>query len=62
MLAVAPMFIWDVVRNRRIHEAYLIWLAVALPFTGCGACPVGHAMVGGNRTSANGCVIALHGR
>ena len=33
LLAVAPMFIWDVVRNRRIHEAYLIWFAVALPFT-----------------------------
>ncbi len=31
LAAVAPMFIWDVVRNRRIHEAYLIWLAVNLP-------------------------------
>ena len=25
LLAVAPMFIWDVIRNRRVHEAYLIW-------------------------------------
>lgn len=25
LLAVAPMFVWDVIRNRRIHEAYLIW-------------------------------------
>ena len=32
LLAVAPMFFWDVIRNRRIHEAYWIWLAVSLPF------------------------------
>ena len=32
LLAVSPMFIWDVVRNRRVHEAYWIWLAVNLPF------------------------------
>ncbi len=30
--AVSPMFIWDVIRNRRVHEAYWIWLAVCLPF------------------------------
>jgi hypothetical protein len=29
--AVAPMFIWDVVRNGRVHEAYRIWLAIYLP-------------------------------
>jgi hypothetical protein len=28
LLAVSPMFIWDVIRNRRVHEAYLIWLPV----------------------------------
>ena len=33
LLAVSPMFLWDVIRNRRVHEAYLIWIAVALPFT-----------------------------
>jgi hypothetical protein len=33
LLAVAPMFLWDVIRNRRIHRAYWIWLACALPFT-----------------------------
>lgn len=33
LLIVAPMFVWDVVRNRRVHEAYWIWLAVCLPFT-----------------------------
>lgn len=32
LLAVSPMFVWDVIRNRRIHEAYWIWLAVNLPF------------------------------
>lgn len=33
LVAVAPMFLWDVIRNRRIHQAYWIWLAIALPFT-----------------------------
>lgn len=33
LLAVSPMFVWDVVRNRTIHPAYLIWLGVSLPFT-----------------------------
>lgn len=32
LVAVSPMFIWDVVRNRRVHRAYWIWLAVNLPF------------------------------
>ena len=31
MLAVSPMFVWDVIRNRRIHEAYLIWIGINLP-------------------------------
>ena len=22
LLAVAPMFVWDVIRNRQVHEAY----------------------------------------
>jgi hypothetical protein len=25
------MFIWDVVRNRRVHEAYWIWAAFYVP-------------------------------
>jgi hypothetical protein len=29
--AVMPMFIWDVVRNRRVHEAYWIWAAIYVP-------------------------------
>ena len=29
---VAPMFIWDVVRNRGVHKAYWIWLAINIPF------------------------------
>jgi hypothetical protein len=32
LLAIAPMFLWDVTRNRSIHPAYVIWLAVNLPF------------------------------
>lgn len=32
LLAVSPMFIWDVVRNRYVHKAYWIWLGIALPF------------------------------
>ena len=30
LLALAPMFVWDVLRNRRIHRAYLVFLAVVL--------------------------------
>lgn len=33
LLAVSPMFLWDVFRNRTVHPAYVIWLAVSLPFT-----------------------------
>jgi hypothetical protein len=31
LLAVAPMFIWDLVRTRSVHKAYWIWLAFMLP-------------------------------
>jgi hypothetical protein len=31
VLAASPMLIWDVLRNRRVHEAYWIWLAVYVP-------------------------------
>jgi hypothetical protein len=31
LLAVSPMFLWDVFRNRRVHAAYGIWLAVFVP-------------------------------
>jgi hypothetical protein len=31
LLAVAPLFIWDIIRNRRIHEAYAFWAAIYLP-------------------------------
>ena len=30
LLAVAPLFIWDVFENRAVHRAYLIWLAGGL--------------------------------
>lgn len=29
---VAPMFLWDVARNRAVHPAYVIWLLIGLPF------------------------------
>ncbi len=32
LLAVSPMFAWDVIRNRSVHPAYVIWLAINLPF------------------------------
>jgi hypothetical protein len=30
LLAVAPMFVWDLLRTRSIHKAYWIWLAFLL--------------------------------
>lgn len=32
LLAVTPMFLWDVIRNRKVHRAYWIWLGINLPF------------------------------
>ena len=32
LAALSPMFLWDVIRNRRVHEAYVIWAAICLPF------------------------------
>ena len=31
LLLLSPMIVWDIVRNRRVHSAYLIWLALLLP-------------------------------
>ncbi|NKI36370.1 hypothetical protein HFP89_14460 [Wenzhouxiangella sp. XN79A] len=31
LLAVAPMFTWDVLRTRKVHRAYGLWLAGFLP-------------------------------
>ena len=31
LLAVAPMFAWDLVRTRSVHKAYWIWLAFMVP-------------------------------
>jgi hypothetical protein len=33
VLAFSPMFIWDLMRNRSVHRAYLIWAAFFLPVT-----------------------------
>jgi hypothetical protein len=32
LAAISPMLIWDLVRNRSVHRAYWICLAVYLPF------------------------------
>lgn len=32
VLAISPMLVWDLVRNRHLHKAYWIWLALFLPF------------------------------
>lgn len=32
LLAISPMFVWDVVRNGYVHRAYWIWLGIFLPF------------------------------
>ena len=32
LVAVAPMFLWDVLRNSSVHRAYVIWIAVNIPF------------------------------
>ena len=29
--AAGPLLAWDVIRNRRVHEAYLAWAAIYLP-------------------------------
>lgn len=31
LLALAPLFIWDVLRNRSIYKAYRIFLAFMVP-------------------------------
>jgi len=31
LVALSPMFIWDVVRTRKVHDAYWIWLAIYVP-------------------------------
>lgn len=31
LLAIVPMFVWDLIRTRTIHRAYLIWLALVVP-------------------------------
>lgn len=33
LFAVSPMLLWDVVRNRSLHRAWLIWIGISLPFT-----------------------------
>lgn len=32
LLAVSPMLLWDVIRNRTVHKAYLVWLGLLVVF------------------------------
>jgi len=36
VLAISPMLLWDVIRNRFVHRAYLIWFGVFVPFAVAG--------------------------
>lgn len=31
LVLLAPMVVWDIIRNRYVHRAYVIWFAVSLP-------------------------------
>lgn len=31
LIAIAPLFVWDVVRSRSVHKAYVIWAAFTIP-------------------------------
>jgi hypothetical protein len=31
LVVISPMLVWDVARNRRVHEAYWLWLSIWLP-------------------------------
>jgi hypothetical protein len=31
LVAIAPMFVWDLVRTHKVHKAYVIWALVSLP-------------------------------
>jgi len=31
-LAMAPLFLWDVLRHRSVHRAYRVWIGLFLPF------------------------------
>jgi hypothetical protein len=31
LLAITPMFVWDLVRLRSVHKAYWVWLAIMAP-------------------------------
>lgn len=33
LVAISPMLTWDLVRNRRVHKAYWIWLGLSLPLS-----------------------------
>ena len=58
LLAVSPMFVWDVIRNRRVHEAYWIWLGIYVPVALVDEPAVGHAVVARDGARHHGRVTA----
>ncbi len=33
LVAISPLLVWDLIRNRSLHRAYWLWLALFLPVT-----------------------------
>ena len=62
LVAISPMLIWDLARNRYLHRAYLIWLALFLPCARGRAQPVGHAMVARGRAADHGRGLSVPAR
>jgi hypothetical protein len=31
VLWITPMILWDVVRHKRLHRAYVVWFAIYVP-------------------------------
>ena len=60
LLAVGPLFLWDVIRNRRVHEAYLVWAAIYLPRR-CHVPAVGYALVACDGAAHHACVNVVFG-
>jgi hypothetical protein len=41
LLTISPMFIWDLIRNRGVHRAYLIWASFLFSSHGDCSSPLG---------------------
>ena len=54
LLAISPMLVWDLVRNRSLHKAYWIWLGREPAPHLRGPPALGHAMVARDRPALDG--------